>query len=183
MNDAMLFNRRHFLTSAGLGLGGIALNSLNLKAAESPQLPARAKRIIYLFQSGGPAQQDLFDYKPLLNQKNGEQLPEHVRGGQRLTGMSVNQSSIPLAGSIYKFGQHGKCGAWVSELMPHTAGMVDELCFLRSMFTEAINHDPAITFFQTGAELAGRPSMGAWLSYGLGSMNDNLPAFVVLVTK
>jgi hypothetical protein len=149
----------------------------------TPHFPARAKRVIYLFQSGGPAQQDLFDYKPLLNEKNGEQLPAHVRGGQRLTGMSVNQASIPLAGSAFRFARHGKSGAWLSELLPYSAALADELCFIKSMFTEAINHDPAITFFQTGSQLAGRPSMGSWITYGLGSMNDNLPAFVVLVTK
>jgi hypothetical protein len=187
--DPLTLTRRHFLSAAGLGLGSLALGSL-LKAAENPRgvlgalhFPARAKRVIYLFQSGGPAQQDLLDYKPLLNEKNGEQLPEHVRGGQRLTGMSVNQASLPLAGSAFRFARHGKCGAWVSELLPHTAKVVDELCIVRSMFTEAINHDPAITFFQTGSQIAGRPSMGSWLSYGLGSMNENLPAFVVLVTK
>src|SRR5262245_53448041 len=188
--NPLAVTRRHFLSSAGLGLGALALG--RLQAAESkavgglpglPHFPAKAQRVIYLFQSGGPAQQDLFDYKPLLNEKNGEQLPEHVRGGQRLTGMSVNQSSIPLAGSQFKFARHGKCGAWVSELLPHTAGIVDELCFVKSMFTEAINHDPAITFFQTGSEIAGRPSLGAWVSYGLGSMTENLPAFIVLVTK
>src|SRR4051794_4557465 len=183
MFSRLLLTRRHFLSSAGLGLGGLALSSL--LRAEAPAKPqaAKAKRMIYLFQSGGPAQQDLFDYKPLLNEKNGEQLPDHVRGGQRLTGMSVNQASIPLAGSAFKFKQHGKCGAWVSELLPHTAGIADQLCFIKSMFTEAINHDPAITFFQTGSQIAGRPSIGAWVSYGLGSMNQNLPAFVVLVTK
>ncbi len=149
----------------------------------SPHFPPRVKRVIYLFQSGGPAQQELFDYKPLLNEKHGEPLPDHVRGGQRLTGMSVNQASIPLAGSVFKFDRHGASGAWVSELLPHTAGMVDELCIVRSMYTEAINHDPAITFFQTGSQVAGRPSMGSWVSYGLGSLNENLPAFVVLVTK
>ncbi|HMC89964.1 MAG TPA: DUF1501 domain-containing protein [Gemmataceae bacterium] len=193
--DSLSITRRHFLSGASLGLGSLALGALlprELAAATSqgstgilsaPHFPAKAKRVIYLFQSGGPAQQDLFDYKPLLNQKNGEQLPDQVRGGQRLTGMSVNQASIPLAGSVFKFAQHGKSGAWVSELMPQTASIADELCFLKGMFTEAINHDPAITFFQTGSQVAGRPSMGSWISYGLGSMNDNLPAFVVLVTK
>jgi hypothetical protein len=184
--------RRHFLSAwSSLGLGGLALGTLlprDALAADSgvlgkPHFPARAKRVIYLFQSGGPAQQELFDYKPLLNEKNGEQLPDHVRGGQRLTGMSVNQASIPLAGSIFKWARHGKCGGWLSELLPHTASIVDDLCIIRSMYTEAINHDPAITFFQTGSQVAGRPSLGSWLSYGLGSMNDNLPAFVVLVTK
>jgi hypothetical protein len=189
--DPLALTRRHFLSGASLGLGGLALASLlprEARAAEAgvlgaPHVPAKAKRVIYLFQSGGPAQQDLFDYKPLLNEKNGEQLPEHVRGGQRLTGMSVNQASIPLAGSAFKFARHGKGGVWLSELLPHTASVADELCIIRSMFTEAINHDPAITFFQTGSQIAGRPSMGSWVSYGLGSMNDNLPAFVVLVTK
>jgi hypothetical protein len=186
--------RRHFLSNASLGLGSLALSALlpgemcsktdaSTGVLGAPHLPAKARRVIYLFQSGGPAQQDLFDYKPLLNEKTGEQLPEHVRGGQRLTGMSVNQASIPLAGSIFRFARHGKCGAWLSELMPHTASIADDLCFIKGMYTEAINHDPAITFFQTGSQVAGRPSMGSWVSYGLGSLNDNLPAFVVLVTK
>jgi hypothetical protein len=190
--NPLAITRRHFLSSAGLGLGSLALGALlpgESAAAPSagvlgaPHFPPRAKRVIYLFQSGGPAQQDLLDYKPLLNEKNGEQLPDHVRGGQRLTGMSVNQASLPLAGSAFRFARHGKCGAWVSELLPRTAGLVDELCMIRSMYTEAINHDPAITFFQTGSQIAGRPSLGSWVSYGLGSMNENLPAFVVLVTK
>jgi hypothetical protein len=133
--------------------------------------------------SGGPSQHDLFDYKPLLNRMNGQDLPASVRMGQRLTGMSAYQATLPMAGSHFKFAQHGKSGAWVSDLMPHTAKMVDELCFVKSLHTEAINHDPAITFFQTGSQLAGRPSMGAWLSYGLGSANENLPAFVVLISK
>src|SRR5207237_10296260 len=133
-----------------------------------PHFPARARRIIYLFQSGGPAQQDLFDCKPLLNEQNGQPLPDHVRAGQRLTGMSVNQAVLPLAGSAFRFARHGRCGAWVSELLPYTAGLVDELCIVRSMYTEAINHDPAITFFQTGSQIAGRPSLGSWVSYGLG---------------
>jgi hypothetical protein len=138
--------------------------------------------VIYLFMAGGPSQLETFDYKPLLNQRNGENLPDSVRMGQRLTGMSGNQATLPLAGSIYKFGQHGNPGAWVSELLPHTARIVDELCIVRSLYTEAINHDPAITFLQTGSQLSGRPSMGAWIQYGLGSDNENLPAFVVLIT-
>jgi Protein of unknown function (DUF1501) len=189
--DPLALTRRHFLSGASLGLGSLALSTLLPREAHAadtgllgaPHFPPKAKRVIYLFQSGGPAQQDLFDYKPLLNEKNGEQLPDHVRGGQRLTGMSVNQASIPLAGSVFKFARHGKCGAWLSELLPYTARVADELCFVKSMFTEAINHDPAITFFQTGSQIAGRPSLGSWVSYGLGSLNDNLPAFVVLVTK
>ncbi len=143
----------------------------------------RAKRVIYLFMSGGPSQLDLFDYKPALNRKNGEDLPESVRMGQRLTGMSANQATLPLAGSIFKFAQHGASGTWASELLPHLAGVVDELCVIRSLYTEAINHDPAITFFQTGASIAGRPSMGSWLSYGLGSANQNLPTFCVLLSQ
>jgi hypothetical protein len=189
-------NRRHFLNQFGMGLGGIALAHLlsPLKALgadepehhggilQAPHFSPKAKRVIYLFMAGGPSQLETFDYKPLLNQRNGENLPDSVRMGQRLTGMSGNQSILPLAGSIYKFAQHGKAGAWVSELLPHTAKIVDELCIVRSMFTEAINHDPAITFMQTGSERSGRPSIGAWLIYGLGSDNENLPAFVVLIT-
>jgi hypothetical protein len=150
-----------------------------------PQLhyPARAKRVIYLFMSGGPSQLDLFDYKPLLNQKQGEDLPDSVRMGQRLTGMSGHQAKLPLVGSPFQFQQHGPSGAWISELLPQTAKMADQLCFIRSLHTEHINHDPAITFCQTGHHLAGRPSIGAWLSYGLGSANENLPAFVVLISK
>ena len=186
-------SRRRFLSRVGMGLGSIALADLlvpngasaaaNRGVLELPHVAPRAKRVIYLFQSGGPSQVDLFDYKPLLNERNGEQLPDSVRQGQRLTGMSSNQSSIPLAGSAFTFARHGKSGHWVSELLPHTAQVVDELCFVKSMYTEAINHDPAITFFQTGSQLAGRPCIGSWLSYGLGSDNENLPAFVVLVTK
>ncbi len=188
-------NRRDFFGRFALGMGGMALFGLlnrDGRAAglnpfkgilDQPHFPPKAKRIIYLFMSGGPSQHDLFDYKPLLNKLNGQDLPESVRGGQRLTGMSGHQATLPLAGSIFKFAQHGQSGAWVSELMPHTAKMVDELCFIRSMHTEHINHDPAITFFQTGHQLPGRPSMGAWLSYGLGSANENLPGFVVLISK
>jgi hypothetical protein len=191
-NDPLAWNRRHFLASTGLGLGHLALQSLLPNAAaaadasHSPHVthfPPKAKRVIYLFQSGGPAQQDLFDYKPLLNERNGEQLPDHVRGGQRLTGMSASQASIPIAGSVFSFAQHGDSGAWLSGLLPNIAAVADEICFVKSMFTEAINHDPAITFFQTGSQVAGRPSLGSWVSYGLGSVGENLPAFVVLVTK
>jgi hypothetical protein len=194
-NDLQSITRRNFFGKTAAGIGSVALGSLLTNAlngsarasatetsATSLQLPQRAKRVIYIFQSGGPAQQDLFDYKPLLNEKNGEQLPAHVRGMQRLTSMSAQQASIPLAGSIFKFAQHGHSGAWLSEVLPHHRKIVDDICIVRSMFTEAINHDPAITFFQTGAQLAGRPSMGAWLSYGLGSMNADLPSFIVLVS-
>jgi len=185
-----------FLNRFGMGLGGIALANLMRPTklfGVTPNadrgilggqfhFPAKAKRVIYLFMAGGPSQIETFDYKPMLNQRNGEQLPDSVRMGQRLTGMSGNQSSLPLAGSIYKFNQHGKNGTWVSELLPHTAKVVDELCVIRSMYTEAINHDPAITFLQTGSQISGRPCIGAWVHYGLGSDNENLPAFVVLIT-
>lgn len=164
--------------------GGHALNDLQDPIANGGLHHApKAKRVIYLFQSGGPSQLETFDYKPLLNERNGEQLPDSVRKGQRLTGMSGNQSSLPLAGAQFAFQQHGQSGGWVSELLPHTATIIDKLCVVRSMFTEAINHDPAITFFLTGSQIAGRPSMGAWLDYGLGSINRNLPNSVVMVTK
>jgi hypothetical protein len=190
-DDFLRISRRHFFSASATGLGGLALTSMLSRAgipADDPAFPApshfapKAKRVIYLFQSGGPSQIDLFDDKPLLREKNGQQLPDHVRAGQRLTGMSSQQSSIPLAGSHFKFTRHGQSGAEISELLPHTAAIADKLCIVRSMFTEAINHDPAITFFQTGSQIAGRPSIGAWLSYGLGSDNDNLPAFIVLVS-
>lgn len=148
-----------------------------------PHFTPRAKRVIYLHMSGAPSQLDLFDYKPLLNKMNGEELPESVRKGQRLTGMTAGQASFPLAGSHFNFKQHGQSGIWMSELLPYTSQIADELCVVKSMYTEAINHDPAITFLQTGSQLPGRPSIGAWLSYGLGSDNENLPSFVVLVTK
>ncbi|MFM9114606.1 MAG: DUF1501 domain-containing protein, partial [Planctomycetota bacterium] len=148
-----------------------------------PHFAARAKHIIYLFQSGAPSQLDLFDYKPQLQARRGSELPDSIRQGQRLTGMTSKQESFPIAPTRYRFAQHGKSGAWVSELLPHTAGIADELCFIRTMHTQAINHDPAVTFFQTGNQLAGRPSMGAWASYGLGTENANLPAFVALVSQ
>jgi hypothetical protein len=180
--------RREFFGRSAKGFGAVALASLlpEMLLAEGAQTnlhhPARAKRIIYLFQAGGPAQQDLFDYKPLLNDKHGQPLPESVRHGQRLTAMSVNQSVIPLAGSPFKFAQHGHSGAWLSEILPNIATIADDCCFVKSMFTEAINHDPAITFFQTGSQIAGRPSFGSWISYGLGSLNKDLPTFVVLAS-
>lgn len=182
--------RREFFGRTAQGLGAMALATMlptRLFAQapnnnQAPHFPAKAKRIICLFQAGGPAQQDLFDYKPLLNERHGQPLPEGIRKNQRLTAMSANQAVIPLARSPFKFAQHGKSGAWISELLPNIAGVADELCFVKSMWTEAINHDPAITFFQTGSQLAGRPSFGSWISYGLGSMNQDLPAFVVLAS-
>ena len=188
-------DRRQFLNRFGMGLGGLALADMNTSAkAQAAELATsgalannhhapKAKRVIYLFQAGAPSQLDLFDYKPLLNKQQGEELPDDVRGEQRLTGMSGNQSSLPLVGTPYKFQQHGQSGAWVSELMPHTAKVVDDICFIKSMHTESINHGPGVTFLQSGSQLPGRPSIGAWLSYGLGSESENLPAFVVLVTK
>ncbi len=189
-------NRRHFLSKMSLGIGSMALGSL-MGCGDSPilnfagnagilnggHIPGKAKRIIYLFQSGGPSQLELFDHKPMLRKMHGEELPDSIRQGQRLTGMTSNQKTKPLAAPIYDFGQHGESGAWVSNLMPHTSKIVDDLCFIKTMHTEAINHDPAITFFQTGSQQPGRPSMGSWLSYGLGSSNQNLPGFVVLLSR
>jgi len=189
-------NRRHFLKKLGLGIGGLATASLLdpfssfktssdslLTDSKLPHFAPKAKRIIYLFQSGGPSQIELFDYKPLLQKMRGEDLPDSVRMGQRLTGMTSGQESFPLVGSNYKFQQYGESRAWVSDLMPYTAKIVDELCFIKSMHTEAINHDPAITFFQTGSQQTGRPSIGSWMSYGLGSLNENLPTFTVLLSR
>ncbi len=190
--------RRHFLSRSSLGIGSAALASLlNPLSAlarsggddgmggilSKPHFAPRVRRVIYLFQSGGPSHLDLFDYKPTLERMNGEQLPESVRKGQRLTGMTAHQKSFPLAGSRFGFATHGQSGRMISELLPYTAQIVDELCFINSMYTEAINHDPAITFFQTGSQQTGRPSIGSWLSYGLGSENENLPAFCVLLSR
>ncbi len=189
-------NRRHFFSRLSMGIGGAALATLmgcatRPDAARSalggildrPHIAPRARRVIYLFQSGGPSQLELFDYKPTLAGRRGEDLPTSVRMGQRLTGMTAYQKTLPLAPTIYPFQQHGQSRAWLSDLLPHTAKIADELCIIRSMYTEAINHDPAITFFQTGSQQPGRPSMGAWLSYGLGSTNENLPSFCVLLSR
>ena len=188
-------NRRKFLSKLSLGIGSVALGSLlipDLFGAKSdeemllaglPQFAPKAKRIIYLFQNGAPSQLDLFDYKPKLIEMFGQDLPASVRMGQRLTGMTADQKKFPLAGTAFKFNQYGEAKAWISELLPYTSKVVDDLCFIKSMHTEAINHDPALTFFQTGAQVGNRPSMGSWLSYGLGSENKNLPAFCVLLSK
>jgi len=176
------YTRRQFLRTAA---GTAALSTL-LNAEEYPGIPhfrPTAKRVIYLFQSGAPSQIELFDYKPALENLRAKELPDSVRQGQRLTGMTATQTSFPVAPSLFAFARHGQCGAWVSELMPHTAGVVDDLCFIKSMNTEQINHDPAVTFCQTGFQLAGRPSIGAWLAYGLGSENRDLPAFVVMISQ
>jgi hypothetical protein len=189
--------RRAFLSRTSLGLGSLALASLldeRLFAEVStpgnphgglpgfPNFRPRAKRVIYLFQSGGPSQMDLFDDKPKLADRRATELPDSIRMGQRLTGMTSRQTSFPVAPSRFHFARHGQSGASLSELLPHTAAIADELCIIKSMHTEAINHDPAVTFFMTGAQLAGRPSMGSWISYGLGSENADLPAFVAMVS-
>lgn len=187
-------NRRKFLSRLSLGIGSVALGSLLIKdlfngsvedavMTRLPHFAPKAKRIIYLFQNGAPSQLDLFDYKPKLQEMFGQDLPASIRMGQRLTGMTANQAKFPLAGTIFNFKQYGQAGVWISELLPHTASIADDLCIVRSLYTEAINHDPALTFFQTGAQVGNRPSMGAWLSYGLGSENKNLPAFCVLLSK
>lgn len=176
--------RRQFLGQLGRGLGGAALaalagNPLSAAAAAAP----KARRAIYLFMAGAPSQLDLWDYKPGLGARYDQDLPESVRGGQTLTGMTSTQSRLPIAPSIYRFNQHGHCRRWVSELLPHTAGLVDDIAVVKSVWTEAINHDPAITYMLTGNQVAGKPSVGAWLSYGLGRMNEDLPTFVVLTSK
>ena len=191
-------NRRTFL-KGGAGLGLTALFTLMGGEAfgldgfgnqrkrigglkDLPHFAPKAKRVIYLFQSGAPSQMDLFDPKPQLDKFRGEDLPESIRNGQRLTGMTSGQKSFPVAPTIFKFNKYGESGIELTELMPHLGGVIDELCFIRSMNTEAINHDPAVTFFQTGSQLAGRPSFGSWMSYGLGTENRDLPAFVVMTS-
>src|SRR5690349_17853823 len=195
LEHSLRVNRRRFLSKLSLGIGSVALGSLLIpdlfsnKSDEEmmltglPQFAPKAKRIIYLFQNGAPSQLDLFDYKPKLQEMFGLDLPASVRMGQRLTGMTADQKKFPLAGSVFKFNQYGQAKAWISEILPYTAKVADDLCIIKSMFTEAINHDPALTFFQTGAQIGNRPSMGSWLSYGLGSENKNLPAFCVLLSK
>ena len=176
--------RRALFGKAATGVGVAALANL-LDAEGLPGMPhfaPKAKRVIYLFQSGGPSQMDLFDYKPQLNDFAGKELPESIRNGQRLTGMSASQSTFPVVPSKFQFKQYGPGGAWISELLPHTAKIAGDLTFVRSLFTEAINHDPAVTFLQTGAQIAGRPSIGSWLSYGLGAETQDLPAFVVMIS-
>jgi len=189
-------SRRRFLAGASLGLGSVALGSLLAPGLFNgggenelslplglPQFAPKAKRVIYLFQNGAPSQLESFDYKPLLTTMAGQDLPASIRMGQRLTGMTANQDKFPLVGSHFKFNQHGKSGAWISELFPNIGKIADDICIVRTVHTDAINHDPALTFFQTGAQQGNRPSMGAWLSYGLGSENKNLPSFCVLLSK
>ena len=192
---AQLMTRRHFFGRVSTGIGVAALaqmfGSQGLLADASdtgglpglPHFPPTAKRIIYLFQSGGPSQIETFDFKPQLEKWNGTDLPDSIRNGQRLTSMTAAQTKFPVIPSAFSFKQYGGTGTWVSELLPHTAGIVDDLCLIKSMYTEQINHDPAVTFAQTGFQLAGRPSLGAWVTYGLGSENRDLPGFVVMVSQ
>ena len=185
--------RRAFLGRGTLGLGGIALGSLlNAQAAKRnaiggqaglPHFAPKAKRVIYLFQSGGPSQMDLFDYKPHLAKRFGEEVPESIYPAERKTTMTSGQASFPCAPSTLKFTRHGQAGTWLSEPLHHLAQVINDVCVIKSMHTDAINHDPAATLFQTGSVLPGRPSMGAWVSYGLGSGNANLPAFVALTSN
>jgi hypothetical protein len=190
----IMLTRRQLFGRAATGIGTAALGSLlgsalapSAQAANGlpgfPNFPAKAKRVIYLHQSGAPSQMDLFDYKPALATRFAEELPDSIRQGQRLTGMTSSQKKFPVAPSIYKFAQYGKGGVWLSELLPYTAKIADEICVVKSVFTEAINHDPAITFIQTGSQIAGRPCFGSWVSYGLGCETDDLPAIVVMISR
>jgi hypothetical protein len=194
----LLMTRRHFFSRTTLGLGTAALASLlnpglfkalaapisaGASAVRGPHFRPRAKRVIYLFMAGGPSQIDLFDYKPALDKFHSTELPESVRMGQRITTMTSGQKSLPVVKSLFKFSQHGRNGVWLSELIPHIASIVDDLCLIKTVHTEAINHDPAITYIQTGFQQPGRPCIGSWLSYGLGSENENLPAFIVMISS
>jgi hypothetical protein len=195
----LLQTRRQFFSRTATGIGIAALAGLLdqdlLTASPGPQptgrpgilrqphFPAKARRVIYLFMSGGPSHIDLFDYKPKLRDYHGQELPGSVRMGQRITGMTSGQRSFPCVAPMFRFHRHGRCGTWLSELLPHTGTIVDDIALIKSMHTEAINHDPAITYIQTGHQQPGRPSLGAWLSYGLGAENANLPAFVVMVSQ
>ncbi len=194
----MNLNRRHFFGAAAAGIGSIALGSLlipdlfgktsgsqiiDIETSGLTHFAPKAKRVIYMFQNGAPSQLESFDYKPLLRKMAGEDLPASIRMGQRLTGMTSQQDRFPLVGSYFDFKQYGQSGTFVSELFPNIAKITDEICVIKSMHTEAINHDPALTFMQTGAQVGNRPSMGAWMSYGLGSENQDLPAFSVLLSR
>lgn len=176
--------RRHFFGRGAAGLGAAALSTLLVPPSQaSIHIAPRAKRVIYLFMHGGPSQLDLFDHKPQLKAFHGQELPESVRQGQRLTGMTSGQKSLPVVSSMFSFARYGQSGTWVSDALPRLASIIDELCLIRSMHTEAINHDPAVTYLQTGHQQPGRPSFGSWISYGLGSENANLPTFVVLHSR
>ena len=184
--------RRTFLGQIAGGVGAAALASMrgmtpatNRTTASNlgPHFPPRAKRVIYLFQSGGPSQLDLFDYKPIYRQLHGSELPDSVRGGQRVTGMTAGQATFPVLAPPFEFARHGEHGTWISELLPHTAGIVDDLCILKGVHTDAINHDPGITLINTGDQQPGKASMGSWLNYGLGSENQDLPGYVVMLSQ
>ena len=183
MSDLLNLTRRHFLEKAALGLGGLALSSFDLGAGSKSlseiktHFAPRAKRVIYLCQSGGPSQLEMFDYKPALQKYHTQELPDSVRKGKRVTDFTA-KASKPMTKSFVDFKQYGQSGTWISDLLPHISGIVDDICVVKSMHTDAINHDPAITYIQTGSQIPGRPSLGAWLSYGLGSMNENLPHYV-----
>lgn len=198
MNNFTTMTRRHFFGQGATGLGTVALASLlnpQLFASDEsqrksigglaslPHFAPKAKRVIWLFQSGGPSQLDLFDYKPQLNAKFGEEVPTSVYPADRKTTMTAGQTSFPTAPSQFKFARHGQCGTYVSEVLPNIAKIVDDICVVKSMHTDAINHDPAITFFQTGSQIPGRPSIGSWMTYGLGSENANLPGFVAMTSR
>src|SRR5438309_2022426 len=194
---SLMMTRRHFFGRTATGIGALALGSLlnpgllSAMADESsgqfplgkPHFAPKAKRVIYLFMAGGPSQMDLLDYKPMLEKYHETELPDSVRMGQRITTMTSGQKAFPVVRSLFKFSQQGKCGAWVSELLPNISSIVDDICVVKTVNTEAINHDPAITFIQTGFQQPGRPCMGAWLSYGLGSANKNLPTFIVMISN
>jgi len=188
MNDLLNLSRRHFLKKASLGLGAMAMTSFDMAADSKglgnmlPHFAPRAKRVIYLFQAGGPSQLEMFDYKPELIRRHNQQLPQSVSKGKRVTDFTAAQPK-PMVKSFARFKQYGQSGTWISDLLPHIASIVDVICVVKSMHTDAINHDPALCFFQTGSQLSGRPSIGSWLSYGLGSLNDNLPTFSVLLSK
>ena len=192
----LMITRRHFFGRTAAGIGAAALGSIlnpgvfSAAAADSakagagkPHFPSKAKRVIYLFMAGGPSQIDLLDYKPGLEKLHGTELPASIRMGQRLTGMTSGQTSFPVVKSMFKFAQHGNSGTWISELLPHLAEIADQVAVVKTVNTEAINHDPAITFSQTGFQQPGRPCMGSWLSYGLGADNQNLPAFIVMISN
>jgi len=193
-----LLTRRQFFGRTSAGIGVAALTSLLNPAAFAagtaadpktgglaglPHFAPKAKRVIFLHQSGAPSQIELFDYKPTLEKMVGTELPDSIRMGQRITGMTSGQDALPVAASLFKFSQHGESGAWLSELLPYHANIADEIAIIKTMHTEAINHDPAITFIQTGSQQPGRASLGSWVSYGLGSENQNLPSFVVLLSQ
>jgi len=193
----LLVNRRHFFSRTSVGIGAAALASLlgtdvsGKKAARNeigglaslPHHLPKVRRVIYLFQSGGPSQLDLFDYKPRLKDRFGEEVPTSVYPPERKTTMTAGQKSFPTAPSVMRFDRHGECGTYVSEALPNIAQITDDICVVKSMYTDAINHDPAITFFQTGSQIPGRPSIGSWMTYGLGSENDNLPGFVAMTSR